>query len=210
MNSMSDIVSAKDLTAEDKITPRIIQYQGKRICVRLEEIYWEVFEQEALARQCKFNELVHNFYNDPRGESNKTAFLRRKAVTLLSRQITAANERLYLRNSELKSVLRATVQPAIVFSEFQNVSRYNRAFRGWLLEKTTESKYPVEIEKMRISFRRSYNCLLENMQNGRGTAMKEQLSVLLPGYVLTAQMNIVEIHKHLDNEQLFLGILCEY
>lgn len=211
MSLLQNIASLPPISvAEDTLTPRIIQYKGKRVCIRLEDIYWDVFEKEAQSKSCKLNKLIHSYYNDPRGVDNHTAFLRRQAVEWLSVQVRNANEKLYLRNSELKSVLRATIQPAIVFSEQQSVSRYNRAFRGWLVENTSEAKSAIDYDAMRITFRRSYNCLLENITEGRGTSLDEQVSVLLPGFVLATRMNVVKIHKHLDQEQLFLGILNNY
>jgi len=193
----------------DALTPRIIQFKGRRSCIRLEDIYWDVLEDEARTRECKFNELVHQYYHDPKGEKNKTAYLRRQAVDWLSKKVKRANELLHLQSSELRAVLRATVQPAIVFSEQQSVSRYNQAFRDWLDDNThTMSPHP-DYAKLRISFRRSYEVLMDLLETGRGSAISEQVTVLLPGYVFPIRMNIVKIHKKPGQDRLFLGIVCE-
>ena len=193
----------------DVLTPRIIQYQGRRSCIRLEDIYWEVLEDEARTRQCKFNELVHQYYHDPRGERNKTAYLRCQAVDWLSKKVKRANDKLHLHSSELRAVLRATVQPAILFSGEQSVSRYNQAFRAWLDSNVHAMSPHPDYTKLRISFRRSFDVLMELLETGRGSAISEQVTVLLPGYVFPIRMNIVKIHKQPGQDRLFLGIVCD-
>jgi predicted DNA-binding ribbon-helix-helix protein len=196
-----------NVPAFDSLTPRIIQFQGKRSCIRLEDVYWGILEDAARAKKLKFNELVHTFYHDPRGERNKTAFLRCQAVEWLSGQVDVAHEQLRLKQTELRSILRVTIQPAIVFSKMQSVSRHNQAFRDWITEHLGPKAINLDYSKLRISFRRSYNAIMEVLAQGGGSALAEQVTILMPGYVFPIRINIVKLDKQDNDDQLFLGII---
>ena len=192
---------------KDGMPARIIQFKGQRSCIRLESIYWDVLKDEAQTRNLKLNELVHEYYHNSEASQNKTAFLRRRAVEWLNRKVHKANEKIHLRSSELHSVLRATVQPSIVFSEMQTISRYNRPFRAWLGEHTLSDKKETDYTKLRVTFRRSFKGLLHAIDDGLGSVKNEHVTVLLPGYIIPVMMNIVRIHKTPNQDQLFFGII---
>lgn len=195
------------VTAFDTLTPRIIQFQGKRSCIRLEDVYWNILEDAARDKKLKFNELVHTFYHDPRGERNKTAYLRCQAVEWLSNQVEAANEQLHLKNSELHSILKVTVQPAFVFSKMQSVSRHNQGFNDWIKEHIGPRAATMDQSKLRVSFRRSYSALMDLLDENSGSILNEQVTILMPGYVFPIRINLVKLDASEDDDQLFLGII---
>ena len=197
----------ENVTEFDTLTPRIIQFQGKRSCIRLEDVYWNILEDAAREKQLKFNELVHTFYHDPRGERNKTAFLRCQAVEWLSGRVDAANEQLHLKNSELHSILKVTVQPAFVFSKMQSVSRHNQSFNDWVKEHVGARAATMDQSKLRVSFRRSYTALMELLDDNGGSILDEQVTILMPGYVFPIRINLVKLDTSDDVDQLFLGII---
>jgi len=207
MSAQTGQVPIENVTTYDTLTPRIIQFQGKRSCIRLENVYWNILEDAARAKKCKFNELVHNYYNDPRGERNKTAFLRCQAVEWLSNQVEEAQEQLHLKNTELQAILKVTIQPAIVFSKLQSLSRFNQAFRDWIVEHIGPRHVNLDYGKLRVSFRRSYNALMDLLDSGGGSAMDEQVTILMPGYVFPIRINIVRLERQEGEDQLFLGII---
>ncbi|NNC36223.1 MAG: hypothetical protein HKO02_02105 [Hyphomonadaceae bacterium] len=195
------------VTAFDTLTPRIIQFQGKRSCIRLEDVYWNILEDAAREKKLKFNELVHSYYHDPRGERNKTAFLRCQAVEWLSGQVEAAHEQLHLKNSELHSILKVTVQPAFVFSKMQSVSRHNQGFHDWIKEHIGARAGAMDQSKLRVSFRRSYTALMDLLDENNGSILNEQVTILMPGYVFPIRINLVKLDSSNDQDQLFLGII---
>lgn len=195
------------VAAFDTLTPRIIQYQGKRSCIRLEDVYWNILEDAARARKVKFNELVHSFYHDPRGERNKTAFLRCQAVEWLSGQVDAAHEQLHLKNSELHSILKVTIQPAFVFSKMQSVSRHNQGFKDWIKDHVGARAATIDQSKLRVSFRRSYSALMNLLDECGGSILNEQVTILMPGFVFPIRINLVKLDGDNEDDQLFLGII---
>ena len=204
---MGQSETSDNVVVYDTLTPRIIQFQGKRSCIRLEDVYWNILEDAARAKKCKFNELVHTYYNDPRGERNKTAFLRCQAVEWLSNQVEEANEQLHLKNTELQAILKVTIQPAFVFSKMQSLSRFNKAFRSWINEHVGPRHSNLDYSKLRVSFRRSYNALMDMLDAGGGGAMNEQVTLLMPGYVFPLRINVVRLERQAEEDQLFLGII---
>jgi len=201
------IEADENVTAFDTLTPRIIQFQGKRSCIRLEDVYWNILEDAAREKKLKFNELVHRFYHDPRGERNKTAFLRCQAVEWLSEQVESANEQLHLKNSELHSILKVTVQPAFVFSKLQSVSRHNQGFSDWINEHVGPRAATIDQSKLRVSFRRSYSALMDLLDENNGSILNEQVTILMPGYVFPIRINLVKLDASDGEDQLFLGII---
>ena len=199
--------SGDNITAFDTLTPRIIQFQGKRSCIRLEDVYWDILEDAARKKKVKFNELVHAYYHDPRGERNKTAFLRCQAVEWLSHQVETANEQLHLKNTELQSILKVTVQPAFVFSKLQSVSRHNQSFNDWIKEHAGPRAAELDHSKLRVSFRRSYSALMDLLSENGGSILNEQVTILMPGYVFPIRINIVKLDSNNQDDQLFLGII---
>jgi|GEM_PF-3458799 len=209
MNS-SAYSGVQNISNVEQLKPRIVQFKGERCCIRLEDEYWEVFEAEAKSKNRKFNELVHSYYNDPRGVQNKTAFMRRHAVRWLKRQVEHANKQLQLENSEIQSVLNVANEPAIIFSECQTISRYNEKFLSWLSDQISPAdKKNIDYNTLRLSFRRSYNVLTGMIEENGGSVLGEQVAVLLPGYVFPVRMNVMRIHGRTENEQLFLGTMVE-
>ena len=208
MSIQTGRIDADDtVTAFDTLTPRIIQFQGKRSCIRLEDVYWNILEDAARQKKLKFNELVHSYYHDPRGERNKTAFLRCQAVEWLSQQVDSANEQLHLKNSELHSILKVTVQPAFVFSKLQSVSRHNQGFSDWISEHVGPRAATIDQSKLRVSFRRSYTALMDLLDENNGSILNEQVTILMPGYVFPIRINLVKLDASDGEDQLFLGII---
>lgn len=197
----------ENVTAFDTLTPRIIQFQGKRSCIRLEDVYWNILEDAARAKKLKFNELVHAYYHDPRGERNKTAYLRCQAVEWLSHQVEVANQQLHLKNTELQSILKVTVQPAFVFSKLQSVSRHNQSFNDWIKEHIGPRADALDHSKLRVSFRRSYSALMDLLSENNGSVLNEQVTILMPGFVFPIRINIVKLDTNGQDDQLFLGII---
>lgn len=186
----------------DELSPRIVQYQGKRYCIRLEDTYWAVLEAEAKARSLKLNAIVHEFYEHPDAESNKTAFLRRHTVEWLAQTLAEKQNQAELGHGEIKSVLRATLRPAFIFSEALSISRHNQAFRDWIGGQT--QIYDQErLEKLRISFRASMRVLIERLSQSSGLIRNEQAAVLIPGFALAIKTDIVAL-KNYDGAPAYL------
>lgn len=196
-----------NIVGQDSVgmTPRIVQYNGKRLCIRLEEIYWQVFEEMASESDCKLNEIIHAYYLDPKAEKNKTAHLRVKAIDWLSKKAAFYHDQISLSKDEVHAILRTANQPAIIFSENQSVSACNENFRAWLAKNLGLKPQDIDLEKMRISFRRSYNILIEKMKDEGGALKNEQVSILLPGYALSVHVNLTELSAFDEVGKAFLG-----
>jgi len=192
-------------SASQMMTPRIVQFNGKRLCIRLEDIFWNVFEEIAEAQNCKLNEIIHAYYLDPKAEKNKTAYLRIKAIEWLSNRVSFYHEKVSLNHDEVHAVLKTANQPAIIFSENQNVSACNEKFREWLSKNLGLKPTEINLAKMRISFRRSYSVLVSKLSESGGALKNEQVSVLLPGYAMSVYVNLSELSAFDQTGRTFLA-----
>ncbi len=197
--------SVNEVVGGDPLTPRIVQYKGKRYCIRLEDTYWAVLEAEAKARGIKLNQVVHEYYTHPDGEGNRTAFLRRHTVAWLAESLTQSQERLAMEGSEVRCVLSATPEPAFLFSEDMSVSRHNRYFRAWLAKQVGKLDEEL-LEKMRVSFRSSIRVLMDRIKESGGITRNESAAILLPGYALTIRVNVVSIQNY-QGHPAYLSII---
>lgn len=180
---------------DDELISRIVQYQGKRYCIRLEDMYWAVLEAEAKSRGCKLNAIVYEFYTHPDAEPNKTAYLRRHTVEWLARSLDEHQNETELNQGELKSVLRVTLRPAFIFSEDLSISRHNQPFRDWLGAQT--GIYNQEkLDKLRISFRASVRVLMDRISQNNGLVRNEPAAVLIPGFAIAIKIDIVAVKNY--------------
>jgi len=190
---------------EAVLNPRIIQYHGKRYSLRLEDNFWAVLEAEAQARDCRLNQLVHEYFNHPGAGDNKTAFLRRRAVEWLSENLINAQNQLQMERSEIGCILKASSQPAILFTDDFQISRYNKAFRKWLLRQIEDCDETL-LRKLRVNFRSSFNSLNLRIAENNGMVADEQAAVLIPGYAIPVKMNTIRIKNYLG-KPAFMGII---
>lgn len=191
--------------SRERLTNKIVQHNRKRICVRLEQIYWDVFEEIAREKNCRLNELIHAYYSDSEENNNKTARLRYIAIEWLSQKKTFYHDQVALSHDEVSAILKSTSQPAIMFTEDQSVSACNEKFYEWLAKNIGVKRKEIDLEKMRISFRRSYQLLLQKFTEEGNSLAREQISVLLPGYALSVTINLTMLNKINKGQKAFLG-----
>lgn len=203
-NDLGDF-SAGTGASRERLTNKIVQHNRKRICVRLEQIYWDVFEEIAREKNCRLNELIHAYYSDPDEKNNKTARLRYIAIEWLSKKKTFYHDQVALSHDEVSAILRSTSQPAIMFTEDQSVTACNDKFYDWLSKNIGVHRKDIDLEKMRISFRRSYQVLLQKFAEEGNSLAREQVSVLLPGYALSVTINLTLLNKINKGQKAFLG-----
>ena len=189
-----------------ELVSRIVQYKGKRNNIRLEVIFWDILARMAAERECKLNVLVNEYITSDQAGKNYTAYLRFLAVSWLNQKLATANDRLFLRNTEVWAVLQATELPAFVFSETSSVSRYNSAFQNWLWENIKDFKQDVDIARIRISFRRAFTVLNDGLNQRSGILKKEKGAILLPGFVFPITMNLVALNNYSEEGRVFMGI----
>lgn len=187
----TDIIKA---SSGEELTSKIVQYQGKRYCIRLEDMYWAVLEAEAKSRGCKLNEIVHEYYTHPDAESNRTAYLRRHTVEWLALSLSDRQAEMEMDQAEVKCILRATLRPAFIFSEDMSICQHNQSFRDWLGQQT--NVYDQEkLDKLRVSFRASSRILMDRIKQKGGLVRAEPAAVLIPGYALAVKVDIVAIEN---------------
>ena len=188
----TDVIKAN---CDDDLTPKIIQYQGKRYCIRLEAMYWEILEAEAKSKGYKLNQIVHENYTHPDAESNKTAYLRRHTVEWLAKSLADRQNQMDLNLSEINCILQTTHRAAFIFTENFSISRHNQSFRDWISKQTNVTKIDA-IDKLRVSFRASSRVLIERINKNGGMVHSEPIAILLPGFALTAKIDVIKIKNY--------------
>jgi len=164
---------------DQRYISRIIQYQGKRRNIRLEALFWNILEEMAREKSCKLNFLVNELISEDKAEKNHTAYLRYRAVSWLNRRLYSASEKLFLQNTEVRAILNATGLPGFIFSSTNMLSRFNTAFHDWLVMNIEELDFELNLSKIRVSFRRSFAAITNDLKNGNGLLDNEHCAILL-------------------------------
>lgn len=185
---------------------RIIQYKGKRTNIRLEVVFWNILEEMARRRDVLLRILINDLIAENTQGKNNTAYLRFRAISWVNRMRYTANEKLHLQKSEVRAILNATLMPAFMFSTADNVSRYNKSFKRWLEANTDHNVSDGSLEKIRISFRRSFATVKFKIQENDGCLDREPAAILVPGYVFPVTVNLVALNNHSDDERVYMGI----
>lgn len=197
-------LNLNDSNSEDQeYLSRIIQYKGKRTNIRLERVYWNILEEMARRHQLKLSVLINDLILENEKQKNNTAYLRYRAVSWLNRSLYKANEKLHLQKSEVRAILNATLMPAFIFSTNDDVSRYNKSFKTWLDKHTLQS---AELDKIRISFRRSFAIVKQRINENDGCLDNEPAAILIPGYVFPVTVNLVALNNYLEHQRVYMGI----
>ncbi len=182
-------VSARNEISHEPVRPRVIQYQGKRYGIRMEECFWDVLENEARARGCRLNELVHDTYNAEEAQRNKTAYLREHATRWLSEQLEDARRQLEMDRSQIINILRMTRRPALLIENNLCAARFNSPFRDWIGART-RLDLDKDLSRLRVSFQASRRVLEERLRDSGGLSRAEPAAILVPGLAIPLKLDI--------------------
>ncbi len=195
---------ARITMSRDPVKPRVIQYQGKRYGIRMEDSFWSILEDEAKVKGCRLNELVHECYNSKEANGNKTSYLRQHAIEWLASELSQARRRLHLNQSEALNVLRMTRRPALLIDKNLNAAHINKRFENWLLLAVKRIDEQI-IGNTRVSFQASQRILNLRLTEGEGMLLAEPAAILLPGLVIPLKLDLT-LFSGMDGSNSYLAV----
>ena len=119
-------------------TSKVLQQDGKRISIRLEDIYWNQLEEIAKAEGKTLVQLVHQIlWNLPKPH-NKTSALRVFCLMTLQGQVNSVH--MNQTPANMKGFLTACPLPVFVLSSARKIIAFNAAFKSTFLTKKLATK----------------------------------------------------------------------
>lgn len=109
--------------------PRIVQYKGKRIALRLESIFWRQLDQIAHRRRQRLGQLVAELkegYDGP----NLSSYVR--GFCMVEAERDATRFRLTSGAFDLIDILKGSPAPALLLSSERLIIDVNQALLDWI------------------------------------------------------------------------------
>ena len=126
---------------------RILQLDGQRVAIRLEDIYWTQLREFAAEDGFKFSKLVFEVCATMPEGANRTAHLRCYCLDRMRRQ--AGQYRLSQLNFDMLAIIAACPAPVVVITPTRKIVAFNPAFSTDVLKhedsKTREARQPVNL-----------------------------------------------------------------
>jgi predicted DNA-binding ribbon-helix-helix protein len=177
---------------------RIIQYQGKRYSLKLDEIVWQCLEAAAARAGIRLNQLVATVAREASDESSVTGALRlfclRQSLER-AEQLERELNRLSLasRGVPVNLVAEASPAPCLVVSRGQIILDANPAALAWmsvdgsaLIGKSVEHYFQIKATLPLAS-------IVEQFAKGLAKVFQARIVYLRPGRLIMAPANLCPV-----------------
>ncbi len=134
---------------------RVLQHNGKRISVKLEDVFWEQLDEIASNQGQTLSLLVHQALKDAPPFLNKTSALRVFCLKNIQRKIHAAE--LNQTTTNLTGFLTACPFPVFVLSMARKITFHNRAFKDTFLAQDPDDSNDFSGGSPRLTFSQPIN-----------------------------------------------------
>lgn len=173
--------------AEDKLKPRIVQWNHRRYSLRLEPIFWRSLERQAEIRSIRVNQLVGRLAEEG-GESSLASRLRQ--FCLAQTEANLAVSSVSARQEDFFRLFDRSPSPAALLAENGSIRRLNAAFaarfgaaEARFLGKSFLRSFQVQTS---IPLSRAW----QQFADGRSEAVNGRLAHIARGRVSSAQITL--------------------
>lgn len=109
---------------------RILQRDGRRLSIRLEEEFWEQLDLCAKDQGCKISDLVFRLFEESRSK-NKSSMLRAYCARWMRKKAVQAH--LSTFNADIQGILTSCPVPCVIVSREKRLVAQNEAFSERIL-----------------------------------------------------------------------------
>ncbi|MGB8276076.1 MAG: ribbon-helix-helix domain-containing protein [Alphaproteobacteria bacterium] len=184
-----------DVSANALIRHRIVQHEGRRYSIKLEEGFWRFLDACAKRRGMRLNRLVGTLAGShPEGlgfaASLRLFCLQEAAARLTASEIEIKALGLAAGTTDLGVVVKACPSPCLVLSHRRVISLANEAFAKWLqVDVASLEGKPVEhFFQIRGHFR--LDDLWVRFGSGLAQVVPAKIAYVAPGRVVVAKANL--------------------
>lgn len=153
-----DHVSGVELT---QTSLRVFQKDGRRLSVRLENIYWDQLQELAETDSISLNSLMFQVTSGLAKSVNKTAALRTYCIYRLRQEMVLTA--IKTGNIDLAAIITACPVPVMVLTPQRKIAAYNPAFVEQILPSQHGTASQQTRAPLRLTFSRPFNQIVRQI-----------------------------------------------
>jgi predicted DNA-binding ribbon-helix-helix protein len=138
---------------------RILQRDGRRLAVRLENVFWAQLEELATLENVRLSKLVFEVVGTVKEGANKTAALRSYCMSAARRRAAAGTGS---EATNLVAIMESSPVPTFAMTRERQVFAYNLAFRQQFLDTVKDKS-----ERLRLVFNRPFSETVSRLKTKR-------------------------------------------
>jgi predicted DNA-binding ribbon-helix-helix protein len=169
-----------ETSAESQSRQRILQRHGRRLSIRLEEVFWTQLETCANEDGIKLADLVFNLTESGRQPENRSSLLRAYCVDWLRKRLFQA--RLSASQIDIQLILSACPVPCVIITQQRKLAAHNPAFvRDVLDELVPVAERQQKADTVvRLSLSKPFELIADNVRTS-GTGYAESGLTFISG-----------------------------
>ena len=152
--------TAADLT---KTSMRVLQRKGRRMAIRLEDIYWDQLLDLAKTDGISLNELVFRIAGDLDKSTNRTSALRAFCLHRLRQEMALAT--MTSGSIDLAAIITACPLPVMVLTPERRIAAYNPAFAAQILSPANRTAKDEGKSSLRLIFNQPFNQIVRQVHD---------------------------------------------
>jgi predicted DNA-binding ribbon-helix-helix protein len=174
---------------------RIVQFEGRRYSIKLEDIWWQRLEDLAQQQGLRLNQLVGQVAHGATDEGNLTAALRSFCLSTTLDQLHRVERELEERSLTSQGVplgliVDACPTPVLMVSHSQAIQRANLPAQQWLGVDAAALVGRIIGHYIQVKAQIPLDKILQEFEAGAHHVYQGRIVYLRPGRVVTARANI--------------------
>ncbi len=155
------MLTRTDTAALTATSLKVLQRDGRRLAVRLEDVYWEELSEIAQADNVSVSELVHSLTANLPDDVNRTSFLRCYCLQYLREKMVLS--KITSRNIDVNAIITACPEPVVVLTPQRKIAAYNPAFTSGIIQAGTAQETTAKGIEIRMTFSQPFNRIRQYM-----------------------------------------------
>ncbi len=144
-------------------TLRVVQRRGRRMAIRLENIYWDQLLDLAETDGASLNELIFKIVGDLDKSTNRTSALRAFCLHRLRQEMALSSMR--SGSIDLAAIITACPLPVMVLTHERKIAAYNPAFATQILQPSKRSETDEGKSSLRLIFNQPFNKIVQQVHD---------------------------------------------
>ncbi len=140
---------------------KVLQKAGRRVSIRLEDIYWDQLQELARTDSISLNSLVFRVVEELDESTNRTSALRTYCLNRLRQELVLKS--IQTGDTGLAAIITACPVPVMVLTPERRIAAYNPAFANEILSALATNQNGEKRTTLRLTFSRPFNLIVKQV-----------------------------------------------
>ena len=179
---------------------RILQADGRRYSLKLEEPFWDALDAAARERGVKLGRLVAQLAAEPPNTGNLASQLRLFCLAEGQRRVRAASEAatqagLAAGATNIETLVELCPASCLVMTRERRILRVNQAFGRWYGSAYVNLPGKTLDHFFKLRMTSSYEAVMAAFESGSAQAAKAHLLYVMPGRVVAGAARVMPVAR---------------